>query len=672
MLALLPLLTLILLFLIFSAKPAADLQSADWRRAWIHACVLFGSILIIATQALSILNLITFAGMIITWSIILLATAVCLSSRLRNDYRLGFGFSDIPIASSILLLLMGFICLLLAVVAYCSPPNNWDSVVYHMPRVMHWIQNQNVAFYPTHCLRQNHQSMGSEFFILHLQILSGGDHFANFVNWFSMIGSLIGVSLIAKLLGAGVRGQVLAAIFAGTIPMGVMQATSTQSDYANAFWMVCFAYYLILYMRKPEMSRTAFVGIGASLGLAVITKATTYLIAAPFLVWLGVVMIQRSRWSVWKPVAIIAAIFMVLNVSNYVRNTELYGHPLGPRTEGGEYRYKNDVITPAVFLSNVARNLALHCNLWPEVDAGKTPPFLTKVQKKIEKGILEFHQYIGIDPNDPRTTWPRAKFKIEPILFNDENDGNPLQLAIILILTFAMPIIFALRLIRREGRPPSSIILLWTCAIAAFFIFCAYLRWQPWHSRLHIALFLLLAPAVGYMLDWLPRNRAARWSLVAAGNILAIAMICMGFIWTVNNMQRTLRGPYSVIEKDRRDDLLYSIAPRDEFVRMALFMKVNNVKSVGLVTAGEAMEYMVWRAIQVHANPDIIIRDVLVDNVSKSLADKPPYSDFMPDAIVVCKQPSFATVPSVVFDYHGKTYARSWQLDWNDVYMRKN
>jgi len=46
------------------------------------------------------------------------------------------------------------------------------------------------------------------------EILSGGDSFANFVQWFSMVGSVIGVTLIAAEFGADFRVQVYAALVA--------------------------------------------------------------------------------------------------------------------------------------------------------------------------------------------------------------------------------------------------------------------------------------------------------------------------------------------------------------------------------------------------------------------------------------------------------------------------
>ena len=54
--------------------------------------------------------------------------------------------------------------------ALISPPNNWDSMTYHMSRVEYWIQNKAVHFFTTNNPRQNVFAPFSEFFILHFQI----------------------------------------------------------------------------------------------------------------------------------------------------------------------------------------------------------------------------------------------------------------------------------------------------------------------------------------------------------------------------------------------------------------------------------------------------------------------------------------------------------------------
>ena len=132
--------------------------------------------------------------------------------------------------------------------ALIYPPNTPDSMSYHMPRVMHWIQNQNVDFYPTSTTRQLYVSPFSEYVILHLQLIVNGDRLANLVQWFSMFGSLIGVSLIARELGGNTKSQIFSALFCATIPMGILQSTSTQTDYVVSFWIVILVYFLLCYI----------------------------------------------------------------------------------------------------------------------------------------------------------------------------------------------------------------------------------------------------------------------------------------------------------------------------------------------------------------------------------------------------------------------------------------
>ena len=88
---------------------------------------------------------------------------------------------------------------------------------------------RSLAFYPTACRRQLHNPVWAESAVLHLLLLSGTDRLVNLVQWFSMAGSVVGVSLIAGQLGAGRRGQALAALFCGTLPMGIRHSPTDGS-----------------------------------------------------------------------------------------------------------------------------------------------------------------------------------------------------------------------------------------------------------------------------------------------------------------------------------------------------------------------------------------------------------------------------------------------------------
>ena len=156
--------------------------------------------------------------------------------------------------------------------ALAAAPNNWDSMTYHMSRVAHWIQNGGVAHYPTTIDRQLFLSPWAEFAILQFQGLTGGDRWANLIQWASMVGCMCCASLIAKQLGGKWSVQLSTAAIVAAIPMGILQSSTTQNDYVTAFWFVCFVHYTLHLSSSPSSGpRVSAPLAGASLGLMLLT-----------------------------------------------------------------------------------------------------------------------------------------------------------------------------------------------------------------------------------------------------------------------------------------------------------------------------------------------------------------------------------------------------------------
>jgi 4-amino-4-deoxy-L-arabinose transferase-like glycosyltransferase len=114
------------------------------------------------------------------------------------------------------------------------------------------------------------------------------DRFVNLVQWICFVGCLIGVSIIARLLGADRRGEILAAVSCASIPLAVMAASGPKNDLVMTFWLVVAMYSLLRWKDEQDWIKT--LAIGAAIALALFTKGTAYtylpcLVACCWFMW---------------------------------------------------------------------------------------------------------------------------------------------------------------------------------------------------------------------------------------------------------------------------------------------------------------------------------------------------------------------------------------------------
>jgi hypothetical protein len=516
------------------------------------------------------------------------------------------------------------IALVLLVIALAAPPNTWDALTYHMPRVLHWVQNRSLAFYASNNGRQIHLSPGAEYLILHFQLLAGSDRFADCVQWSAMAVSLLGVSWIARGLGAGVKGQALAALLCATIPMGIFQATSAQNDYAAAAWMVCFVAIGMELARWPQCdphsprTRLALAAaMGASLGLALLTKATAYILLPPLVLWLGLAVPLKFRQRIVAG-AVMVVVACLINLGFFARNFAASGKILGPGEEnvdGVIHRYDNEQINARVIASNVIRNVAIQFQLpWDDCNAA------------VERLVARLHEAIGADPSDPRTTLTNQSFGLGP---RDSEDGA--QAIIVMVLTVA-----AVATLKKVPSPTRwRIAAYFGCVVVAFLLFCAYLKWQPWHTRLHLPLLVLLIPAIAAVID-------QGWPRAIAGPVAVVALIA-AIPALLANPTRPLLGSYSVLTTPRLTQYFASAALYDEqaiYERVARQIAERGCQRIALKMTHDDREYLLWVALKPLV-PAARIRHVGVVNYTKALEDREKRGD---DCAVVIFTPGQAVI----------------------------
>ena len=193
--------------------------------------------------------------------------------------------------------------------------------------------------------------------------------------------------------------------------------------------------------------------------------------------------------------------------------------------------------------------------------------------------------------------------------------------------------------------------------VGGFLFFCYYLRWQPWHSRLHIAMFVLAAPLVGVIFSRLFNYRVT--------NALAALLLLLAIPWVVGNSQRPLIGPNNVFSKPRLEQYFSSpLGIRDPYFAVAGILREKGCRRIGFYSDIECWEYPFWMVLREKLGGDFELRHVNLDNVSKKLEQSEPFSGFKPDVIVSVGVPRMDAMP-----YKGVDYANRLSTGTVNLYL---
>ncbi|MDT9196871.1 glycosyltransferase family 39 protein [Limnospira fusiformis KN01] len=645
--AILILLTLIFLFLIFRQT------GQGWRSGILSTGLTWGTLVVLITEVLGLFGSLKFTPLFMVLIIVnLILGFTVIKILIKGQIRwVNWQFYDISVFIKLAIASVTVIILIIGLTAAIAPPNNWDSMTYHMSRVVHWMQNGSVNHYPTSITRQISLGPWSGFAVTNLQILSGGDRLANFVQWASMVGSIVGISLVAKQLGGGLRSQVFSAVFCATIPMGILQASSTQTDYVGAFWMVTFVYYTLLSIQDKK--RVSYpLAIGASLGLAVLTKGTAYFYLFPFGLWFGLVSIQQCGWKVSRHFIVIGVIALAINLGHFQRNYEVFGSILG--TSGD---YKLEIFSIPILISNTIRNIALHFST-----------FSRDINLLLIKIIAAVHKFIEVDINDPRTTFPPGQnFDVHTLINHEDLAGNTIHI----VLFMCLSILFIIKS-HKFTKPHRYYLAIYMLSIiVSFLLFCSLIAWSPWRSRLHLPIFVLSSAFIGVMMDKLLQPKIAN-------SVAIIMIIASGFFLMFNESRPLIFNSKIFLENQvnnlwnlsRQDQYFINIpelqAPYSQSVD---FVLTENCTDVGLIIGGDTWEYPFWVLFKQKSDRPITLRHIMIDNESAIKANISPHQDFSPCAIIASGVAEMNN-PEIIIDQ--QVYQPQWSKEMVTVFLKQN
>lgn len=504
----------LLVVLIGTLATSRSEDSGGWERPFLLAAPLWGGVLVAILELLGSISAIRQGFLTLGWLLVDAGLAGAVLILVRRRGRQAIWRPARPRLTSgewVFVAMLGSLLLGLLAVGLAAPSNNGDSLLYHMARIVHWAQNGSLRHYGTAYGHQLWNPPWAELAILDARVLWGNDRLSNLVQWGALVGVLVGVSSLGRGLGVDRRRRMLTVGFAASIPMAVLQATSTQNDLVTAFWLVVVAA-LILQVRKRALARIEIVSLGLAIGLGLLTKGTFYVFVVPFLVWF----VATRSWKA-KPrralieIVLVAGLAILPNLGHWERNLVAGGSPLGPREWVGAHSPLDPAaLKPrvALLLPRVMRGLAQHfATPWPGVNAA------------IDSGVKQVFSAFGVVVNAPMVLWS----------WNHEDyAGNPLHLLL------AAASVVALVLWWR--RTPSRVFELAGCVSSAGLLMALFISPSMTTDgvRYHVPLFILWSPVFAAALG----ARLSPTASIAGASVFVV----LSLPWLLFNSSRPAVG----------------------------------------------------------------------------------------------------------------------------------
>jgi 4-amino-4-deoxy-L-arabinose transferase-like glycosyltransferase len=392
-------------------------------------------------------------------------------------------------------------------------------------------------------------------------------------------GSVIGVSANADALGLGSRAQAWAGLFCATLPAAILQGSGAKNDFLLAFYLACAIYFA---------ARREALYFALAAGLALATKGTAYLFLPPVLVYAAFVLPRRSL--LWIPAAV-----CLINGPQYARNWQLSGSPLGYDSAHGDgvFRWRNERLTWQPLISNALRHFS-------EQLGGRSAAWNQSVYQR----VLEAHHVLRLDPQSPDTTWPGARYA-PPLNTNHEaNANNHWQLLLLIVAA-----VYSVAARNRRWT-------LYTAGLlAAFLLFCWYLKWQPFLARLELPLFVAGAPLAALLID--------RFRHPAVALLLALFLVNNARPALFENWTRPLSGPHSLLVTSRNDNYFSDMGQwnnRDSYLEAVDRLARSGCTRIGLDISANQLEYPLQALLRQRV-PDVRFVHTAVTGPAAKYAD---------------------------------------------------
>ena len=559
------------------------------RLAFIKVFLSISLISYFLVEFLSLNNQLSFTSISIAWSLVAVGIGIFLWKNHKNIYFPTNSFKNIEKKYQ-WLLIFGFVFVLLPLLllSIFIPPNNWDSLAYHLPRIEHWIQNKNIYPYPTNLIRQIITPPFSEYILLQFSILSGNDWFSNLLQYFSLIGVLFTATQLFQFLKINYKGQILLCCVLISLPMLIFQSTTTQTDLLSAFYLLAFTLFSYLFIQ--DNNKESFIYLVIALSIGILTKYTIAIFALPFIIYIIYHVLKQKNLSLILFAATSSVIIAAIVLAPFLyRNYLAFGSLTGNEYFGASM--SNAKISLGYTISNSIKNIADFISVPVNAFNHLMLSFIDKI-----------HLLIGITVNDKGANWNEMNFIINNHL-NEDSAGS--------LLHFIIFIVSLVLLFRWKDK--KWVVLYIAGLLLTFFIYSSIFRYSPWNNRLFLPLTLLFMLASSYIFIKSIKNESLLFTIAVFFLIISLFPVYMNRAKPIiidpfylkrilSHSPKVAEGSKTVFQKTREENY-FVWTPFLQKQLDTLFENIpQTANKINLSTEFDSHEYMIWQYAKKHFN----------------------------------------------------------------------
>lgn len=458
--------------------------------------------IILIIEFLSLFKLVKYLPVMIL-NIVILITVLIIGLLRKINFKIHFlqilkrfliFYNNIELNRIIKILIIFWLIVIIGTTFFIGinmPPNNWDSMLYHLARVGFWQQNQSIDHYYTKFELQNEQPVNAEVGLLWIILFTNSDNLAFIIQWLSLIMIIIILYKLLRILNYNRIISFFTAFVFASLDIVILESSTTQNDLVVSCFIALSLYFIVRSLTDDKFNFLPIICAGITAGIAIGTKGYSYIFIPAFLIFIFLFNGKNKiKWLKTFYIIIFSLTGILLFAGhNLIQNYFDYGDYFLSSKSSDIFKITSPNIK--ALISNLSRHIA---SFWQFGDLGSL-----NIGKNIQHLLEIIHSKISIDISSPDFTHKNINFSLFYLPL-DQNTSyfGPIAFFIIMPSVFFNFILFIRfkyfnknNFYKVKDKYINSL-LFFSIPVIFFFTYCYIFKWHPWAGRLFISMILIM------------------------------------------------------------------------------------------------------------------------------------------------------------------------------------